>query len=241
MINKKSALVLGCLCAFATLPSCGPTELAALGGYHAYQKLTEDAELIQRNYGAADYLVGRTKDFVSKSDLIVPSPLINVDYPDAEPTEFGIVMAEQLAARFAQLGYNIYLPDTAELPPSTSQIKDGISLKGTYKPDGYILTNGDVHITLRMVDNKSRRVVETFSYYVPLTYDVARAIKPPEGEVKVEAVPVEPVTQKPVPAPVKAVTQKVIVEEKPGEVVKKTVIVKDPNPPIDLPVKLTPQ
>lgn len=239
MINKRSALVLGCLCAFAALPSCGPTELAAIGGYSAYKKLTEDAQLLQKNYSAADYLASRTKDFVSKNDLILPSPLVNVDFPDAEPTEFGIVMAEQLAERFAQLGYNIYLPDTAELPPSTSQMKDSISLKGAYKPDGYILTNGDVRVTLRVVDNKNRRVIETFSYFVPLTYDVARAIKPTQEEVQVQAAPVEPVTQKPVPVAV--TTEKVVVEEKTPEVVKKTVIVKDPNPPIDMPIKLTPQ
>ena len=165
-----------------------PQQVAVLG-VGAYDKINEDSKLLERSYAAADYLVGQTRASVNKQTLIVPEPLVHATTGDLTP--FGQIIMSQISARFTQLGYNVRAMDYDARAYSPYVTDNSVILTGTYLPDGYVLTNGDVKIALKMIDKSSNRILGAFDYFIPMTYEMTELMKPPP--------PPEP---EPVPAPV---------------------------------------
>ena len=221
MMNKTPLIVLSGFALLGSVIACTPQNLAIVGGGAAYNAWKKDAGLLQKNYGAADYLAGRTRDIVSKDILILPKPLVHAENEDSS-APFGAIVMEQVASRFAELGYNVRLPGGTlpKDPPIAREIQNSITLGGTYLPQGYFLTEGDVKISLRMMDSSSGRVISAFDYFVPMTYNISKSVKdpPPPEPVVVEevrpvavapaptSVPVRPVPVVPAPAPKAAIT-----------------------------------
>ncbi|MFP4312916.1 MAG: hypothetical protein ACLFR0_01205 [Alphaproteobacteria bacterium] len=159
----------------ALMSACTFQQQVASVGYGLYDKMNQDSELLDRNYSAADYLAGQTLASVSKQ-----TPLYFKSLTHAENTgmgsPFGAIVAEQISARFAQLGYNVRMPEDGPVPLSPTQFEKGVTLTGTYYPRGYVLTNGEVRMSLRMIDNADNRMLGAFDYTMPLTMEISQLL-----------------------------------------------------------------
>lgn len=165
-----------CICAAAgALSSCTLPQQVAVVGSHVYGKMNQDSELLNRSYAAADYLAGQTLASVDKRTLIIPKSLTHAQNTGiASP--FGFIVIEQIASRFAQLGYNVKAPEDGPRTYDPALDKKGVTLSGTYLPFGYVLTNGDVRVSLRMIDNADNRVLGAFEYTMPMTYEISELL-----------------------------------------------------------------
>lgn len=135
----------------------------------------QDVNLIEKNYAAADYLIDRSKGYVSKFDLIEAQPLQDTASP-AFRTDFGRTVSEHIGIRLAELGYRVNLvPVYGEQAPNylkpviQAGEKPGYILSGTYRRHGK-----NMDINLRITGAQSGRVFGAFSYTLPLTRDIAK-------------------------------------------------------------------
>lgn len=174
MHHKIQKFVLLCTAA-GLLGSCTLPQQVAAVGYNVYNKMNQDSELLQRSYAAADYLAGQTLASIDKKMLIIPTSLTHAENTGMS-SPFGFIVVEQIASRFAQLGYNVRAPEDGPRTFNPDKIDKGVTLTGTYLPFGYVLTNGEVKISLRMVDNSDNRVLGAFDYTMPMTYEMSRLL-----------------------------------------------------------------
>ena len=131
--------------------------------------LQEDVNLTEYNYSAADYLAGLTLDTVGKAMPIEVNALQHANQVGMG-SAFGDLVADQVGARFAQLGYNVLAPEMIEKKKAA---KRGVLLSGTYMTMGQ---NADV--SLRMVDKQSGRILGAFDYTIPVNYEISDLLEP---------------------------------------------------------------
>lgn len=164
-MNKFGLLVLPvALC--LSLGGCTAAAFLQSAGNSIF--LRQDVNLTEKNYAAADYLAGLTRQNVNISTPIYVGRLNHANQVGIT-SAFAAVVPEQVGARFAQLGYNIQMPDqgiygyNAELGNSR-----GVILTGTYLPNN---THADV--SLRLIDNRNGRILGAFDYSIPINIEIA--------------------------------------------------------------------
>lgn len=132
--------------------------------------LREDVNLIEKNYAAADYLVGLTLDNLSKNTVIHAKPLMHANISGIS-SAFGNVVVDQAASRMTQLGYRVQQQDATE-PQARSMIKSGAVLSGTYMPNQY-----SALVSLRLSDVRSGQILGAFDYNIPLNAEIAELLE----------------------------------------------------------------
>jgi hypothetical protein len=182
MIRKSpllKTLQVTALCtSLAWVTACTPIELGIIGSAAYNVFYDPDVNLTQKSYAAADYLHQQSKTFYDRWSEFKVLPLKNTDAPDLE-TDLGKEISHQVGSRFSQLGYTMDLSDV-------QQTKIGNVAIGSYKAakpemvlDGYYTIKGrDVKTHLRITDVSNGRVVSSFEYNVPKTYEMERMNTP---------------------------------------------------------------
>lgn len=140
---------------------------------------TQDANMLARNTAAADYMVDQMRSFVGMSDIIRAAPLSDPQEKNlAAP--IGSVIPEQVGLRLIQLGYKVDLQDVSDADnPSGFENapfpKGGhnFTLGGTYEH-----TRKDLMVHLRLIDDRSGRVVAAFDYGLPYDREVGKKSSP---------------------------------------------------------------
>lgn len=136
--------------------------------------LLRDANLKERNYAAADYLISRSGAFINKRTILVPEPLIHVNNTGMT-SPFSTEVTYQIAERFADLGYNVRLvQDNPAQPRSGVTIgsREGVAIGGLYEPHW-----NSADIKLRLIDRQTGEILSFFDYSLPVNWETADSIK----------------------------------------------------------------
>lgn len=136
----------------------------------------------ESSYGAADMLVQQSRSFITQQTPLEIGVLTDLDNPN-ERTNFGQIVAEQIASRFVQLGYTVSAPSGSGAPP-------GMDAMGTGQPAGmmgmpgravitgrYAVARDEVLVNLRIVEADNGKVLAAYDYNVPKTRDVRELVK----------------------------------------------------------------
>ncbi len=167
----KSLIILSCLAlSSGAIGGCTAAYMLdeAAGNYF----LRDDVNLKEKNYIAADYLAGLTRETINKRTIIVPQTLMHANQTGMT-SAFGEIVVEQVGARFAQLGYIVHLPEKAgeeRVPMSPTK---GVWLSGTYLPND---SNAD--ISLRLVDRSTGQILGAYDYSIPINREIGDLMEP---------------------------------------------------------------
>jgi hypothetical protein len=125
--------------------------------------------LLEKNYGAADYLIQNASGFVKKSDLIELQPLVNAQ--DAVFTgKISTIIPEQIGTRFTQLGYRVDFDKIQNASPGASGLTTSsapYALSGTY-----VRHLRTVDVDLKIADTKTGRSVSSLRYTLPVSKEL---------------------------------------------------------------------
>lgn len=183
------------LCAAAALILTGCTAAFLNTAAHGIFS-QKDVNLREKNYAAADYLIGQAQTFIGRNDYIFVEPLGDVNQPSMT-SDLSKMIPEQIGIRMSQLGYNMNLERVAT-GPDTNYLKPPASLK---KEPAFILTGSylrnrvDMDVSMRMVDARSARVIATYDYKLPLNRQISELAAPQAKIIRL------PQTQSGAPAP----------------------------------------
>lgn len=120
------------------------------------------ASVAQSSYGAADMLIQQSRSFLTTDTPLEVGVITDLDSPN-ERTNFGSMVAEQIASRFVQLGYNVTI----------SEMPAGQGAAGRSVITGrYAVARDGVLVNLRIVESGSGKVLAAYDYTVPKTPDV---------------------------------------------------------------------
>ena len=170
-MKNKSLIILSCLAlSSGALGGCTAAYLLddAAGKYF----LQDEVNLKEKNYIAADYLAGLTRETISRRTVIVPQTLMHANNTGMT-SAFGEIVVEQVGARFAQLGYIVHMPAVEgdeRVPLSPTK---GVSLGGTYLPN-----DSGADISLRLVDRSTGQILGAYDYTIPINSDVGDLMEP---------------------------------------------------------------
>jgi hypothetical protein len=156
-INKvPKFLVLGAFCIF--LSACSEAWLVGTAVLPSIAKSPEEVNLTDMNYGAADMMASQSVYLINKRTSIAIKELDNTNKIVPEgmehvpPATFGKVVAEQVGARFVQLGYNVV---------------DGNSRSAQAKISGFYSVVGEkVQVSLRL-QKSDGRILSAYNYSIP--------------------------------------------------------------------------
>lgn len=135
----------------------------------------EDTNFAEKNYAAADYLIGQAGTYINRHyDIIRATPFGDQKQPAME-SDIGKLIPQQVGVRFSQLGYMVDLQSVVtgedvnylKPPASISGKKPNFLLTGSY-----VRGRTDMDVSMRLVDARNARVVAAFDYTVPLTRQV---------------------------------------------------------------------
>lgn len=144
--------------------------------------------LSQSSYGAADMLIQQSRSLITPETPLEVGALVDMDNP-GEITSFGRIVAEQIASRFVQLGYNVTTEaQPGELPqalPQTSMPAPVFTMPrgDTYQSSRSVITGryavarDGVLVNLRIIEVDTGKVLAAFDYNVPKTRDVRELVK----------------------------------------------------------------
>lgn len=139
----------------------GGCEAAILGAATPSIIKQKRVNLLNASYAAADTLVQQSgKRFPPGNSLVVADLQEIIDMSEEKPTanpKVGRVLSSQYRERFVQLGYGV--PDDG----------GAAELTGTYE---FISDRMNVALSLR--DAKSGRIITTYTYSLPMTYDIKK-------------------------------------------------------------------
>ncbi len=166
-LKRKALLVLTCAAFGGVLGGC--TAVALMKEAGDYIRLG-DVNIKEKNYIAADYLAGLTHATVNKRAIIVPEPLMHANN-SGMTSPFGYLVTEQIGSRFAQLGYNVQIPDKNN-PAAGVDPRKGIALRGTYLPSG-----GAANISLRLVNRATNQILGAYDYTLPVNGEIAELME----------------------------------------------------------------
>jgi len=136
--------------------------------------LLRDANLKERNYAAADYLVSRSGKYIDKKTVIVPEPLIHMN-DTGMTSPFGAEVSYQIAERFDQLGYNVRLVQNNPAQPRDGvfvRSDEGVAIGGLYEPHW-----NSAEIKLRLIDRRTGEVLSFFDYSLPINWQTHGSVK----------------------------------------------------------------
>ncbi|PCJ99358.1 MAG: hypothetical protein COA45_04785 [Zetaproteobacteria bacterium] len=131
-----------------------------------------DVNLKEKNYAAADFMVGQMQGRVKPGHVILAKPLEETDHAGIS-SPLGAFIPEGIGLRLIDLGYHVQLHEVARsgnsglYPPPPKGTRVDFILKGTYLPN-----SKDVDVFLRMIDANSGVVVASFDYSLLLSREV---------------------------------------------------------------------
>jgi len=131
--------------------------------------------LKSKNYAAADFMYQEIKDKIPLGGVIVAKPLGEVDNPSVT-SPFGLYIPEGVGQRFQSLGYkNVILYDVAPYGNKSLYPKPASYNSPDYILNGYYAVKPKtVDVYLRIVDARSKEVVGTFDYTMPLSREIRK-------------------------------------------------------------------
>lgn len=184
-MNLKPVSYTACLIILALgIAGCEAAGLIGTASYYGRELLSkEEVNFREKNFAAADYLVGQARNTITLNDLIVAEPLTDIRQPTMN-SPIRKMVPEQIGVRMAQLGYRMDLQKvatTGDVNYLKPALRDGEQPK-------YILTgnflrrSSDVDVSLRIVDPLNGRVVSAFDYVLPKGKDV-KAISTPQPQI----------------------------------------------------------
>lgn len=151
---------------------------------------TTKVNLTDSTYAAADMLAPQTKARITQNTPIRMSVITNVATP-TETTPFGTQLANQLGARFVQLGYNVQSvpmpptimpagplvlsPNTMTAAPQATQgaVKPSVGKGGECVIGGtYTRMKDSILVSLRILQAPDQRIIAAYDYTVPLTREL---------------------------------------------------------------------
>lgn len=169
-MKKTTLSLLSCLAlSVPSLSACSAAMLLEEAGDYI---MIGDVNLKEKNYIAADYLAGLTHATLNKRTVIVPETLMHANNTGMT-SAFGDVVVEQVSARFAQLGYTVYMPEKAENGDNKQMPAKGVSLGGTYLPNGSL-----ANVSLRLVDRSTGQILGAYDYTLPVNNEVEELMEP---------------------------------------------------------------
>ncbi len=129
-----------------------------------------DVNLKEKNYAAADFLVGQVSKILKPTQMIDVRPLEEVDHAGIT-SPLGHKIPEGVGLRFAELGYSVDLHRVATEGNAGLYKRSGkaalYALSGTYAVRGK-----QVHVYLRLVSNKTGQVIGQFDYMMPMSSEL---------------------------------------------------------------------
>lgn len=162
--------------ALLILPLSGGCTASVLGGSGEPPQ-----NMAQVNYAAADMLIQQSKTLVTADTPMQVGSLTDLDHP-AEATAFGRMVAEQVGARFVQLGYNVTTAaGSGAMTPMYDSGYGGGAMAGgrNMAASGPVSISGQyaqgkksVLVNLRLTEQQTGRVLAAYDYNIPLTGDV---------------------------------------------------------------------
>lgn len=144
-----------------------------------------DVNLREKSYAAADFLAADLKQSpLRKQVLSIPhapvmvfKPLEELDNPGIT-SQFGAVVPEWIGRRFSEIGYQVYLNEVAPegsktLYPALPKGKTcDLVLRGSYS-----VKAKHVDVLLRVFDDRTKALVATFDYAMPLNREIRELAK----------------------------------------------------------------
>lgn len=126
------------------------------------------AALTSSSYAAADMLIQQSRHFLTTDTNLEIGVITDLDSPN-ERTNFGSMVAEQIASRFVQLGYNVSVSD---MPQAQGAAPGGAVITGRYA-----VARDGVLVNLRIIEAGAGKVLAAYDYTVPKTPDVRELTK----------------------------------------------------------------
>ena len=131
------------------------------------------ALLSQSSYAAADMMIQQSRSFITQETPLEIGVLTDLDSPN-ERTNFGSMVAEQIASRFVQLGYNVTVGDMG----LGSGMGQGAPNTGHSVITGrYAVARDEVLVNLRLVEAGAGKVLAAYDYSVRKTPDIRELTK----------------------------------------------------------------
>lgn len=159
--------------------------LAGCGSFYATQ---QGPTLSESSYAATDRLMQQSRGVITQQTVLSIGTLSDLNQP-GETSALGRMIAEQIAARYVQLGYNV----TVNPDPGADQITSGPAVPVTSLDSGpmsgpppagparitgqYVMAKNDILINLRIVEQGTGRVLAAYDYSLPLTSDIKELSK----------------------------------------------------------------
>ena len=144
---------------------------------------SEDVNLTQKSYAAADYLVQQSRSYISRHDVIKPVTLTDQEEPRIH-SMLGRRIPEQVGLRFSQLGYNVDLDEVTT--GENNYLKPGQKRSPAFVLSGsYLRRPQELDVSLRMTELSSGRVIAVFDYTMPMNREIADLAKPETRIIKV--------------------------------------------------------
>lgn len=143
-----------------------------------------DVSIKEKSYAAADFMDQQISNFISKFETIKVIPLKDTDRPTLS-ADMAQLIPEQVGMRFMQLGYKV------DVSAVSSMANESVTYGTRHKP-GYILTGSytkqfsEMDVSLRVVGADSGRLVGSFDYTTPITWEMRRQAKPEAQIFRVE-------------------------------------------------------
>jgi predicted small secreted protein len=156
-------------------------------------------KLTQANYGAADMLAQQSQGRITRDNRIEIGSIQDLAKP-ATVSPFGQYIAQNLAARYVQLGFPVSSQSYSEMSGGRAAIAASSDLASTqiitdynqaYNPaplsaarpviitGQYAVAREDVLVNLRMLDMNNLQVLAAYDYSIPLTRDVKKLLEIP--------------------------------------------------------------
>lgn len=148
---------------------------------------TTKVNLTENTYAATDMLAQQTRAHMTPMTPLKMAVITNVSAPD-EVTPFGQQLANNVGARFVQLGYNV---QSLPLPPGMVSLSSAplpLDQSGApqprqmgMKPSGggealvtgtYMRGKNDILVSLRVIQSPDQRVIAAYDYTLPLTREL---------------------------------------------------------------------
>lgn len=161
---------------------------AAMLGLSACETLMMDTgmarnkarNVAESSYAAADMMIQQSRSFITPETPLEIGVLTDLDNPN-ERTNFGRLVAEQIASRFVQLGYNVSAQPGIMPPPDMAapqaMSNNGGGVGSAVITGRYAVARDEVLVNLRIVGADTGKVIAAFDYNVPKTRDVRELVK----------------------------------------------------------------
>ena len=138
---------------------------------------SEDPNLVQSSYAAADYLLQQSNTYYDRDTPITVLPLSDESRMGLS-SRFGYTIGHQVGSRFAQLGYTVDLSDVPLTDETALDVKSlpqkpKIMLSGSYKR-----ARPEMEVNLHITEIESGFRIASFQYLIAYNSDIRKMSDP---------------------------------------------------------------